>query len=89
MEIIRFPGRRHADTLSATPSGHAARSAAAAVELMFSAAGTSSTYASNRLDRCFRDVRTMNQHFGVGLQRPAAAGEFLLQAYAPRASSPQ
>jgi alkylation response protein AidB-like acyl-CoA dehydrogenase len=64
-------------------SGHAARSAAAAVDLMFTAAGTSAIYAGSRLDRCFRDVHTMNQHFGVGLSRMVAAGEYLLHAYTP------
>jgi indole-3-acetate monooxygenase len=69
-------------TLKDLASGHAARSAAQAVDLLYQAAGTSSIYASSRLDRCFRDVHTMGQHFGVGLTRKVAAGGFLLRQYA-------
>jgi alkylation response protein AidB-like acyl-CoA dehydrogenase len=75
-------------TLKDLASCHATRSATQAVDLMFSAAGTSSIYASSRLDRCFRDVHTMGQHFGVGIQRMAAAGEFLLRSYAASSYPP-
>lgn len=34
----------------------------AAVELLYKARGGSAVYAGNRLDRCLRDVLTMNQH---------------------------
>jgi alkylation response protein AidB-like acyl-CoA dehydrogenase len=71
---------QHLKNLSAV---NAARSAAEATQLMYDAAGTTSIYATSRLDRCFRDVHTMKQHFGVGLQRKLAAGEFLLGEYAP------
>jgi hypothetical protein len=57
------------------------------VDLLYQAAGTSSIYASSRLDCCFRDVHTMGQHFGVGLTRKVSAGAFLLRQYAVASSA--
>ena len=41
---------------------HAAHSALEAIELLYTAAGASSVYASSPLDRCLRDARTAVQH---------------------------
>jgi alkylation response protein AidB-like acyl-CoA dehydrogenase len=40
----------------------AARNSVEAVDLMFHAAGTTSVYTRNRLERCFRDVHMVPQH---------------------------
>lgn len=49
-----------ADLLLATT--HATTSAATAVELMYSAAGTSGIRTGNPLERCFRDIQVLKQH---------------------------
>ena len=41
---------------------HAAHSALEAIELLYTAGGASSVYASSPLDRCLRDARTAVQH---------------------------
>jgi len=46
-------------------STQAARAAAQAVDLMFTAGGSASVYANSRLERCLRDVRTAGQHICV------------------------
>ena len=43
-------------------SATAARNSVEAVDLMFHAAGTTSVYTRNRLERCFRDVHMVPQH---------------------------
>src|SRR4029453_456527 len=43
-------------------SAHAAQNAAEAVDLIFNAAGTTASYTSSRLERCFRDVHVATQH---------------------------
>lgn len=57
---------------------HAAQSAAEAVDLMFNAAGTTSIYASSRLERCFRDVHVATQHIAVAPSNIEMAGQYLL-----------
>ena len=43
----------------------AAESAQAAVDLMFRLGGATSIYTGQRLDRCLRDIHTVNQHLAV------------------------
>jgi len=48
------------------------------VELMYKARGGSAVYASNLLDRCLRDVLSMNQHVVNSLRSYSMAGRILL-----------
>ncbi|HEY2514188.1 MAG TPA: acyl-CoA dehydrogenase family protein [Polyangiaceae bacterium] len=57
---------------------HAAENAAAAVDLMFNAAGTSGVYTSSRLERCFRDVHVANQHVNVAPSNIEMVGQHQL-----------
>ncbi len=59
-------------------NAHAAQSAAEAVDLMFTAAGTSSIFAGSRLERCFRDVHVVTQHAGVAPSNIEMAGQSML-----------
>jgi alkylation response protein AidB-like acyl-CoA dehydrogenase len=59
-------------------SAHAAQSAAEAVDLMFNAAGTTSIYASSRLERCFRDVHVATQHVAVAPSNIEMVGQYFL-----------
>ena len=59
-------------------ASHATASAAEVVDSMFTAAGTSSVYASNRLDRCFRDVHMVTQHAVGGLAGLTVAGRYFM-----------
>ena len=49
-----------------------------AVDLMFTAAGASSIYATSRLERCFRDVHIVRQHAVVNPAGLAMAGRYFL-----------
>jgi alkylation response protein AidB-like acyl-CoA dehydrogenase len=57
---------------------HAAQNAAEAVDLMFNAAGTTSIYASSRLERCFRDVHVATQHIAVAPSNIEMVGQYFL-----------
>jgi indole-3-acetate monooxygenase len=59
-------------------SAHAAGSAAEAVDLLFTAAGTSSIFTDSRLERCFRDVHVVTQHAAVAAWNMEMVGQFLL-----------
>jgi alkylation response protein AidB-like acyl-CoA dehydrogenase len=59
-------------------SAHAAQNAAEAVDLMFNAAGTTATYTSSRLERCFRDVHVATQHVAVAPSNIEMVGQYLL-----------
>jgi indole-3-acetate monooxygenase len=59
-------------------SAHAARSAAEAVDLLFTAAGTASIFTHSRLERCFRDVHVATQHAAVAAWNIEMVGQFLL-----------
>jgi alkylation response protein AidB-like acyl-CoA dehydrogenase len=49
-----------------------------AVDLMYTTAGASSIYATNRLDRCFRDVHTTISHAVGGIGGLPVAGRYYL-----------
>jgi alkylation response protein AidB-like acyl-CoA dehydrogenase len=49
-----------------------------AVDLMYQAAGGSSVYATNPLDRLFRDAHTINQHITSSPKSFEIAGQMLL-----------
>jgi len=49
-----------------------------AVEMVYKARGGSSVYTNNLLDRCLRDVLTMNQHVMNSLRAYSMAGRILL-----------
>ncbi len=57
---------------------HAVRSCVRAVETVCSAAGTSANEAGSVLDRCFRDVHAVPQHFMVAPHQIDTAGRVLL-----------
>jgi alkylation response protein AidB-like acyl-CoA dehydrogenase len=57
---------------------NAVGSAVEAVDLMYSAGGGTSVFASSRLDRAFRDVHTLAQHAALGHLTLQPAGRMLL-----------
>jgi indole-3-acetate monooxygenase len=57
---------------------YATQCAVDAVDLMFSAAGTSGFLTSSRLDRCFRDVHVTSQHIVVAQSNIEMVGSHLL-----------
>ena len=59
-------------------STQATQAATQAVDLMFSAGGSASVYASARLERCLRDIRTAAQHITVVPSNYEMAGQALL-----------
>ena len=66
-------------TASAILAGsHATQCAVDAVDLMFDAAGGTSIYATSRLERCFRDVHTVNHHLIVSPGNVEMAGQHFL-----------
>jgi alkylation response protein AidB-like acyl-CoA dehydrogenase len=62
---------------------HAAHTAVAAIETLYTAGGSSSVYASSPLDRCLRDARTATQHIGTQEVNFELAGQQLLGRLAP------
>ena len=59
-------------------SANAAESAAAAVDLVRSASGTSGVYEGNKIERCWRDVNMVTQHIGASPTNYARTGAFHL-----------
>jgi alkylation response protein AidB-like acyl-CoA dehydrogenase len=59
---------------------HAVSSAARAVDLAYTAGGATSIYSKNPLQRCFRDVHTVTQHYLVAPQTNEQSGKVLLGA---------
>jgi indole-3-acetate monooxygenase len=57
---------------------NAHRSCTAAVDLLYKVNGGSSVYARGPLDRCFRDIHTINQHNATSLAMDEKAGQVLL-----------
>jgi indole-3-acetate monooxygenase len=57
---------------------HAVQAAAQAVDLMYTAAGGSSIYASNFLERGFPDVHTVTQHLSMNPANYQVSGRVLL-----------
>jgi len=57
---------------------HATTSTAAVVDLMYNAGGGTSVYASNPLQRCFRDVHVATQHMMVAQATYELTGRILL-----------
>lgn len=64
--------------LSRCAASNATASAIAVVDAMFTSAGSSSVYATNRLDRCFRDVHMVTQHVVGGLAGFTIAGRYFI-----------
>jgi indole-3-acetate monooxygenase len=58
----------------------AAAAAVKVVDMMFEAGGTSSIYATSRLDRCFRDVHTAARHALVNPRSIVESGQRILLA---------
>jgi alkylation response protein AidB-like acyl-CoA dehydrogenase len=59
-------------------AANASLAAADVTITMFRMAGSTSFYASNRLDRCFRDVNTLTQHAVGGLAGATVSGRYWL-----------
>jgi alkylation response protein AidB-like acyl-CoA dehydrogenase len=64
--------------LTRCAASNATESAAAVVDTMFTAAGSSSIYSTSRLDRCFRDVHMVTQHVVGGLAGFTLAGRYFM-----------
>lgn len=59
-------------------SASLAENTTAAVEAAYTLAGTSSLYASSRLERCFRDVNSVTKHIALSYTHFETAGDFLM-----------
>ena len=59
-------------------TSYAAQCAVDAVDLMFDAAGGSSVYETNRLERCFRDAHMVTHHMMAAPSNIEMVGQFLL-----------
>jgi indole-3-acetate monooxygenase len=57
---------------------HAVQAAVQAIDLMYTAAGGSSVYTHNLLERCFRDAHTVTQHVSMNPANYQASGRVLL-----------
>jgi alkylation response protein AidB-like acyl-CoA dehydrogenase len=64
-------------------SAYAVRSALQAVELLYRAADSSAIYASNPLERCFRDLNTAASHIAIGWRVYEGVGRVTLGLEAP------
>lgn len=75
----------HAAALNSRLAGaHAAQSSVQAVDLMYTAAGSSAIYASHRIERCVRDVRMITQHMGVAPSNFEGVGATMLGFEGPQ-----
>jgi indole-3-acetate monooxygenase len=57
---------------------HAVQAAVQAIDLMYTAAGGSSVYTNNLLERCFRDAHTVTQHLSMNPANYQVSGRVLL-----------
>ena len=57
---------------------HAVQAAVQAIDLMYTAAGGSSVYTHNLLERCFRDAHTVTQHLSMKPANYQVSGRVLL-----------
>jgi alkylation response protein AidB-like acyl-CoA dehydrogenase len=70
-----------ANELAATlrlAGAQAAANAITAVDLMYDWAGTSSVYAPNRIERCWRDVHVVSHHINIATVSFEMVGQYLL-----------
>ncbi|HVN83836.1 MAG TPA: acyl-CoA dehydrogenase family protein [Candidatus Binatia bacterium] len=68
----------HQRALLRLAATNAAVTCAKAIDLMYDAGGGSSIYASNPLQRCFRDIHVVTQHMMVGPATYELTGRFFL-----------
>ncbi len=68
----------HQMALNRLATATAVRNSVQAVDIVFTAAGSSSIYTRSRLERCFRDVHMVTQHGVVGPAGFAMAGRSFL-----------
>lgn len=59
-------------------AANATRSAAAAVDIVFTAAGATANYRRSLLQRALRDIHAVNQHIGAAPLQYGSAGRMLL-----------
>lgn len=71
-----IPVAERADLLLAC--ANATRSAAAAVDIVYTESGASANYRRNPLQRAFRDIHAATQHIGTAPQQYESAGRMLL-----------
>ena len=57
---------------------HAVQAAVQAIDLMYTAAGSSSVYSHNLLERCFRDAHTVTQHLSMNPANYQVSGRVFL-----------
>lgn len=65
-------------TLLRMTGASVAENTVAAVDSLFELAGSSSVYASSRLERCFRDIHSATKHIGMSYTHFEMAGQYLL-----------
>lgn len=59
-------------------AANATRSAATAVDIVYTAAGATANYRRSRLQRALRDIHAVTQHVGTALQQYESAGRMLV-----------
>ena len=80
-DALADPTPEQATELSATmrlAGAYAAASAAQAVDLVYDWAGTSSVYATSRIERCFRDVHVVSHHISIASVSFEMVGQYML-----------
>jgi hypothetical protein len=80
-DALTDPTPEQSTKLSATmrlAGAHATASAVQAVDLVYDWAGTSSVYASSRIERCFRDVHVVSHHISIATVSFEMVGQYML-----------
>ena len=80
-DALTDPTPEQATELSATmrlAGAQATASAVQAVDLIYDWAGTSSVYATSRIERCFRDVHVVSHHISIASVSFEMVGQYLL-----------